>query len=195
MTMTPKLKTLNLLALIASLAYVLMPHPVTAEQKRKYAKTVPVGTRQVRVDDTCMTLHASLWAQDFFDTLEKITTPQRIEFRKKSDVVRTFPETIYVRVRAFNSKCSAGPTTGQETVAEMKLMESLHFEASWVRDSETRAVSELSVKRSSKISSAFYHDWIYDLPIPSRDVPLTDHLEVSIITRDGNKIASFTAVL
>jgi hypothetical protein len=193
--MSPKHRLVYLLVLAASLACSTVVHSAATEQKRKYSKTVSFGVRRVHVDDACMTIYASLLAPDFFDNLERIQTPQGAEFRKKSDVVKTFPETIFVKIRAFVSKCGGGSTAEQEALSEVKLMESLSFEASWERDSETRTIGQVSIKRSPKTRSAFYHDWVYELSVPSRDVPLTDHLTVSIFTQDGKSIASFTAAL
>jgi hypothetical protein len=191
--MPTKEKSLRLIVL-ALLAWAVLIHSASADQKRKYGKTVSFGVKQGRVGDTCMTIHATLLAPEFLENLERIQTQMGVEFRSRSGIVKTFPETILVNIRTFLSKCN-GSTAEQETVREVKLMDSLRFEASWESDSKTSSVNELAVKRSSRTPSAFYHDWLYQLSIPSRDVPLTEHLNVTVFSQDGKKIASFTAAL
>jgi len=193
MGMLPQNKNF-LLIVLASLACTLLIHPTAADQKRKYGKTVSFGVKQGRIDNICMTIHATLLAPDFLENLERTQTQMGVEFRRRSGAVKSFPEAILVNLRTYVSKCD-GSTAEQAIASEVKLMESLKFEAAWEGDSRTSNINEVVVKKSSRTSSAFYHDWLYQLSIPSRDVPLTDHLNVAILSQDGTRIASFRAAL
>jgi len=170
-------------------------HSAQTQQKRKYGKTVSLGAKQAQLDEICITVHSSLIAGDFFDSLQKIPSDHGVEFRKESNIVENFPDTIFVTIRAFVSQCGEKSSHDGEIKKEIDLMESLHFAASWKSGSETREIPDLSVKRSAKTSSAFYHDWLYQLSIPSQNIPLTDHLKVSIFTKDGKRVVAFTAAL
>jgi hypothetical protein len=190
------LKQIALLSICAAHLFgcLLLVHSAETKRERRYGKTIPMGAAQADVQHIPITMVASLTAEHFFDHLERIRTEHGIEFRKRSKVVQEFPDTISVTIRVSCPPCYL--QAGKHHIEiEINEMESMSFQASWERGSETTEISHVSVSRSSKYFAAFYHDWLYELYIPSRNIPLTDALNVSVFAQNGQKLAVFKAAL
>ncbi len=161
----------------------------------QYRQRVRLGADMVNFDNTCVFFTASMTAGDFFDGLRRIKTPTGAEFRKGSSVVDHFPEKISVEIRGVVTKCSENPREVLVPGLAADFMSSLRFEAQWGRGSEFQPAENLSAQTSPRPLSKLKNIWTYTVTIPSKDVPLTDHLVVSVLSKEGKKVTRFSARL
>ncbi|HWF93171.1 MAG TPA: hypothetical protein VN684_12855 [Terriglobales bacterium] len=194
MLIPSRMQTLFALAIFVAIPFRLAGDP--REKPQKYEKEVFFGLTQIQTNDGCVNMTVAVSAGDFFWHLQKIQNGDAVEFRKGSQVVTAFPENISVTLQVsdpglgIDMYCRGKSAIQMKTIGDFALMKSLQFKAFWERNSQIRDAVELSVQGHS---SLIYR--IYVLSIQSRDVPLTDHLILSVFDGAGNKVATFSLAL
>jgi hypothetical protein len=185
------------------------PQP-TPNRKPTYGRFVAMGADVYRSDHTCVILGAFLTAGDFFEGVNRIERHDHVEFRKGQKVLRYFPSTMTVKLEAHVDKCTDAPP---ETVVPDggTLLEGLHFEAHWKRGVQTRRVESLSSKKCERpqsqldptsalaraqrgIEDIWRKTWICELTVEDTNVPLTDHLIITV-SPGGTNPLRFSAQL
>jgi hypothetical protein len=141
--------------------------------------------------DTCVSFDADLMAE-FFSGLERSETPKGSTFRKSDQLVSGFPDHVVLRITTKAWDCATeGPWAtvmpGLAWSLPPELL-GLRFRVNWV-GSAVRELGELQPEFFSEPSSDLRPpDKFYSLDVPSDGVPLTDSLEVRILTKTGNQI-------
>jgi hypothetical protein len=164
--------------------------------RTRYRRVVPLGFGLVKFEDTCISFHASMSADDFFDGLERTETPRGPQFRKNSRILSNFPDDTSVEIWAYVERCSRQELRDLVPASATEFMRSLRFEAKWKRGVEFRSVEKLSIETSPPSwNETGVSPWIFTLMMASKNVPLSDSLVVAVISEDGKKVASFSARL
>ena len=156
----------------------------------KDRKTEPNALDKMRVggsilQNSSVSLTASLGSGDFFVNLKRKKTPAGYEFTKKSQFVTLFPQKLKVEINIGGSYLSS-PSIG-------KLSE-VDFRAEWKRGDALRPVSSLSAESGQRPFLETTVGIWHLLTIQDNDVPLTDVLVVTMF-KDGDTLATFTSTL
>ncbi len=188
-------RSVGVLLLVWTLASALDLRALDETRSKVYGKEVVVAVHEfVRFRNTCIFFNVSLTAGDFFDGLHRINTPTGAHFRKRERTIDYFPDQILVEIRADVSICDT-PEIVVLPVA-IEFMRSLRFEAKWKRESELRPIEDPSIERSQLPFGEMTRSvWLYKLTIQSKEVPLGDHLVITLITKGGERLARFSARL
>jgi len=138
---------------------------------------------------------------DFFENLQAVNSPQGTTFRNDSGEVRFFPEQMTITIRMF------GPVTPNgKSIPSRKLnydqMRDLRFKLQWKRGMKLRPVREF---RSLTATEGTFIDlensgrpmdgWTYEMVVHDSQVPVTDHLILSILSPENKLIARMSAHL
>jgi hypothetical protein len=101
-------------------------------------KKLPLTVDFLRADDMCLILFGTVGAGDFFDHVRARKTAHGVQFRRGSQVVTTFPESLVVSIIAVLGTCSAreraaqADDVSQESVGfDENFMQSVTFDGSW----------------------------------------------------------------
>jgi hypothetical protein len=184
--------------LVAALICSISSPGAPSKHRSPYRQSVAFGPQNVELDGICFVLVGSMSAGDFFTGLRRIDTPNGVEFRKGSSMMERFPSEISVRIAADGIACPDKPGGENMPVPSADLANSMRFEASWKRGMQLRPVETLSVKGPA-IEKGWipwaepYPMWIYELKVVSKDVPLTDHLVISLYSKDHKRLARLSA--
>jgi len=127
---------------------------------------------------------------NFFNDLERTPTSGGVKFRKKGMLISSYSGPINLEVIptvTFTRGEFALTSTimGLEPLPEWLL--NLRFRIKWV-GSESRDLGEVPAELRQKASDLAPLYEQYWLEIPAQDVPITDSLEVHILSADGNQL-------
>jgi hypothetical protein len=159
----------------------------------------------------CLFVWGMMTAPDFFAGLERRETPEGPQFRRGSRVVSQFPGEMIVRVRMREFPCHVrvkqdeGPPLPELT---LETMNSLRFEAQWKRGMRLRPVENLTLRTffvdkdqprlfvsMPAAAAPAPSAWNYEFVVSSENVPLTDHLILSVFAPDGRRLVRVSARL
>ncbi len=177
--------------------------------RQKYDGGVRFVTDAELPQGPCLYLLGMMTAPDFFVGLERRETSQGTEFRRGSRVITQFPDQVIVRIRIREFPCRVRVKRDEGSappMATLETMSSLRFAASWKRGMQMRPVGNLTQRTFfvEKDESLLFigmptmparNVWNYEFVVPSHDVPLTDHLILTIYTPDGWRLARVSARL
>lgn len=163
-----------------------------AAQIVEYKEVVPLSSGQVRDHDVCVTFSPVMAAGDFFDGLQRHETPSGDEFHKNSRLVTSFPEQLTVQLQLSISVCDADIYTPAPAPS---FVSGIRFRAQWKRGLAMRPVTELRVQRVAITSEEGDSRLLFLLKIRDQDVPLTDHLIISIISPQGKLLSRMSGRL
>ncbi|MFY9801856.1 MAG: hypothetical protein WA211_00515 [Candidatus Acidiferrales bacterium] len=158
----------------------------------EYKDDVALSTGQIRRGDVCVNLTPVLQSGDFFDGLERIDTAQGSEFRKNSRVITNFPDYMIVEMNVRIEDCDTDVYTPAPTPDFVK---SMHFRVQWKRGVYLRPVGSVSIESKPVRMDEGDNRMLFVLTIRDRNVPLTDHLIVSVIGSDGKLMSRMSARL
>ncbi|MGB8542114.1 MAG: hypothetical protein WCD49_10815 [Candidatus Acidiferrales bacterium] len=173
--------------LILPSAFGQAPPPIV-----EYKEVVPISSGQIRDGKICVNFNPVMTAGDFFDGLERRETASGDEFRKSSQVVRNFPEQITVQVQTFITVCDADIYTAAPLPP---FFNGIQFKAQWKRGLAMRAVSQVTVQRVIFASEDGNNRLMFLLKIRDHDVPLTDHLIISVLSQQGKLLSRMSGKL
>ena len=158
----------------------------------EYKEVVPLSSGQVRDHDVCVTFTPVMTAGDFFDGLQRHETPSGDEFRKNSRVMTDFPDQLTVQLQLSISVCDADIYTPAPAPS---FVSGIRFKAQWKRGLAMRPVTELRVQRVAITSEEGDSRLLFLLKIRDQDVPLTDHLIISVISPQGKLLSRMSGRL
>jgi len=173
--------------LILSSAFAQVPPPIV-----EYKEVVPITSGQIRDGKTCINFNPVMTAGDFFDGLQRRETMSGDEFLKNSQMVRTFPDQITVQIQTSITVCDADIYTA---AAVPSFFNGLRFKAQWKRGLAMRAVSQVTVQRVMFASEDGNNRLMFLLKIRDHDVPLTDHLIISVMSPQGKLLSRMSGKL
>jgi hypothetical protein len=188
-----KMPALRLLAILAPSLFSLVPFGALAEAPAQgpapiveYKEVVPLSSGQVRAGDVCVNFGPVMTSGDFFDGLQRRETPSGDEFHKNSRVVKDFPEQLTVQVQLSISVCDADIYTPAPAPG---FVNGIRFKAQWKRGLAMRPVAQFAVQRVAITSEEGDSRMLFLLKIRDKDVPLTDHLIISVISPQGKLLS------
>jgi hypothetical protein len=173
--------------LILPSAFGQAPPPIV-----EYKEVVPITSGQIRDGKTCISFNPVMTAGDFFDRLQRRETPSGDEFLKNSQMVTTFPDQITVQVQTSITICDADIYTAAPVPS---FFNGLQFKAQWKRGLAMRTVSQVTVQRVMFASEDGNNRLMFLLKIRDHDVPLTDHLIISVISPQGKLLSRMSGKL
>jgi len=179
--------TIAALLLIFQNAFAQAPPPIV-----EYKEVVPITSGQIRDGKVCVNFNPVMTAGDFFDGLQRRETASGDEFRKNSQVVETFPDQITVQVQTAINICDADIYTPAPVPS---FFNDLRFKVQWKRGLTMRPASQVAVQRVMFASEDGNNRLMFLLKIRDHDVPLTDHLIISVISPQGKLLSRMSGKL
>ncbi len=136
---------------------------------------------------------------DFFDGVERTNASGVVELRKKGKLIPTYSGSLILEVTPLVSSYNRwklwtlSAIMGDESLPEW--LQTLRFRVKWV-GSEFRDLGEVR----SGLEQQPWPEWNapitrYRLEIPAQDVPITDSLEVQILSASGNQLGCISGHL
>ena len=166
------------------------------EKKIEYKNRIPIGFWSIGLQNqTCLQVHASMSAGDFFEGLERTDTPAGPEFRKRGQRVNSFPSELVVDIWVQTLSCRAKPPLVPFSGSTSDLLKSLRFETAWKSGEELRHIEDVVVERNRLPWRELADEWTFRLTIPAQNVPLASQLIVLLNSREGREIKTFSAHL
>jgi hypothetical protein len=168
-------------------------------KKTKYDQSVPIPRQSLERNGVCGALAGNMTAGDFFRDLERREAPGGIEFRKKSQVIREFPPELSVALTGTIGSCPTSVPNSASTSSLTDFINHLKVGAEWTNRAGPRPVPNLLVVRHLPRDVWWPETdpprWGLEIKVPSKDVPLTDSLIISIQSEDGHRVMNFTVEL
>jgi hypothetical protein len=158
----------------------------------EYKEVVPLSSGQVRDQDVCVNFSPVMASGDFFDGLQRHETPSGDEFHKNSRLVTNFPEQLTIQLQLSISVCDADIYTPAPAPS---FVSGIRFRAQWKRGLAMRPVTELRVQRVAITSEEGDSRLLFLLKIRDQNVPLTDHLIISVISPQGKLLSRMSGRL
>ncbi|MGA8037559.1 MAG: hypothetical protein WA823_01055 [Candidatus Acidiferrales bacterium] len=157
----------------------------------EYKEQVPLSIGEVRRGETCVTFEPFMQAGDFFDGLQRLDLPSGPMFRKNSTQVTTYPTYVTVDMHVNIHECDSNLYTAASSpdfVAGMK------FRAQWKREMDMRP-ADFTVEKVPLNLEEGDNRLLFVLRIKNQNVPLTDHLIISVWTDHGKLLSRMSARL
>jgi hypothetical protein len=157
----------------------------------EYTERVPMSTGEVRRGDVCATFYPELESNEFFRGLQRTETDDGRTFRKYSQLVATYPPQLRIQIDVRISICDADVYTPAPIPDFLK---TLHFKVQWKKAMYLRPVGSFVVENvplnleqseNRRLLVVQIHD--------SNNVPLTDHLILTILSPDGKILSRMAA--
>lgn len=158
----------------------------------QYTESVKLSTGEVRRGDICVTFEPRMESGTFFDGLERIDLDSGIQFRKNSASVFNFPSYLKIDIRVSVHVCDSNIYTPAHSPDFMKGMK---FRAQWKRNLDLRPVANITLENVPLNLEEGDNRLLFVLRIRDEDVPLTDHLIISVLTAQGKLLSRMSARL
>jgi hypothetical protein len=157
-----------------------------------YTESVRLSTGEIRRGDTCVTFEPTMESGTFFDGLERIDLDSGVQFRRNSASVLLFPSYLKIDIHVSVHLCDANIYTPARSPDFMKGMK---FRAQWKRNLELRPVANITLESVPLNLEDGDNRLLFVLRIRDEDVPLTDHLIISVLTAQGKLLSRMSARL
>jgi hypothetical protein len=199
--MTPLFKRPSVLCLLFFALSVGLALPGSAAKKTTYPSRFFLPEQQFEVDGFCGNLSGTVGAGDFFTGLERIETNQAVEFRKKSQIVRVFPDELYVNLAGTIGSCPNSLPNTLSTEALDDFANGLKITTQWVDGNAGQSIANVSVAKILPSTRWWTENpnelpqWAFRIKVPSKDIAISDALVISLLSEDGHKIINFTFLL
>jgi hypothetical protein len=156
-----------------------------------YKEQVPLTIGEVRRGDTCVTFEPFMQAGDFFEGLQRLDLPSGPTFRKNSSQVTSYPTYVTIDMHVNIHECDSNLYTSASSpdfVAGMK------FRAQWKRNLDMRP-ADFTVEKVPLNLEEGDNRLLFVLRLKNQNVPLTDHLIISVWTDHGKLLSRMSARL
>lgn len=152
------------------------------------------------IDGALVVIHGVLGPTSFFKNLRCVASGDNTAFMNDMSEAGTFPNRLTITLFII------GPVPKNEFAQPKSLdaeyMLGLSFNANWKRGLKLRPVKafrQLSASESRAPDLAVHltarQCWIYEFVVEDADVPLTDHLILSIVSPENKRLARLSAYL
>jgi len=159
----------------------------------EYTERVAMNTGEIRKANVCLTIYPNLESDDFFKGLQRIDRDGIIEFHRYSRTVSTYPAHLTIQIVVSASICDADVYT---PVPIPDYLNTLHFKVQWKRGLYLRSVEKFSVESVPTDLETSPNRRQLIIPIhDEHDVPLTDHLILTVLSSDGKILSRMAARL
>jgi hypothetical protein len=157
----------------------------------EYTERVPMSTGEVRRGDVCATFYPELESNEFFRGLQRTETDDGRTFRKYSQLVTTYPPQLRIQIDVRISICDADVYTPAPIPDFLK---TLHFKVQWKKAMYLRPVGSFVVENVPLNLEQSENRRLLVVQIrDSNNVPLTDHLILTILSPDGKILSRMAA--
>jgi hypothetical protein len=155
----------------------------------------------------CFRISGEVNGQDFFNNLKRIDDEHGTVFRRGTEVVSEFPETLDVSFAIRDEPCSPGlRQIAPRTYLTREMMSQLQLLIYWkhgvdlrpvkdVKEVEARVARIIPYARGLAAELPERFEWSYLLTVPSAGVPLTDSLVFVFRTNEEHIAARVAARL
>lgn len=155
----------------------------------------------------CFRVSGHMSSGNFFDDLKRIDTQQSTVFRRGTETVTKFPDSVTVTFSIRDELCPAGiQQVGTRAYMTQKMLEDLRLSIYWKHGVDLRPVKNVKevdsrVERINPYASSLAaelparYEWSYELVLPSAGVSLSDSLAFVFRTPDGRIAARVAARL
>jgi len=167
----------------------------TAEYSRKYDEGALVGHTVFQRLDQCVLFIADL-SSPYFKGLERINKLGQVEFHKNGNPTSDYPDSVVLEIQPHVHQCSPW-LDGYEYEAEVVPPEflNLRFQLKWL-GSKTQELGEIEAElRTEPWPELRPPERFYRLQVPTKNLRLTDTLEIHILSPSGKQLACITGHL
>jgi hypothetical protein len=158
----------------------------------EYKDDVSLSNGQIRAGDVCVNFIPVMQSLGFFNGLERIDTSQGSEFRRNSQPVDFFPDYLTIEITIRIEVCDSNTYTPAQTPDAIKGMQ---FRVQWKRGLYLRPVASLTIERKPLRLEEGDNQMLYVIKVRDHNVPLTDHLILSVISANGKIMSRMSARL
>jgi hypothetical protein len=163
-----------------------------AGKMHEYKDDVSLSTGQIRADDVCVNFIPILQSLGFFNGLERIDTAQGPEFRRNSNPVAYFPDYLTIEIDIRIEVCDASLYTPAKTPDAIKGMQ---FRVEWKRGLYLRPAANVTIERKPMQMEEGDNRMLYVIKLRDHNVPLSDHLILSVLSPKGKILSRMSARL
>jgi hypothetical protein len=163
----------------------------TPQKIVEHGERVAMSTGQIRKGEICADFYPDLESDEFFNGLQRIDGDRTSEFRKSSRTVTTYPAHLTIQIDVRISVCDANIYT---PAIAPDFLKTLHFKVQWKRELYLRPVASYAVE--SVPLNLSEDDGRRLLVVQIRDnnnIPLTDHLVLTILSPEGKILSRMVA--
>jgi hypothetical protein len=159
----------------------------------EYNERVAMSTGQVRKGDICLDFYPDLESDEFFKGLQRIDNEYGSEFQKYSHPVTTYPSRLAIQIDLRTSVCDADVYTPAPVPEFLK---TLRFKVQWKRQLYLRPVAGYSVANVPLNLDDDQGRRLLVIQIrDANNIPLTDHLILTIFSPEGKLLSRMVARL
>jgi hypothetical protein len=191
---------------------LMVPAGSTSQFKRdknvwNYDGGVIFATDGALPNGACFRVSGEVNSGDFFNNLKRIDDEHGTVYRRGTELVSRFPETLDLSFSIHDEPCTPGlRETAPRTYLTREMMSQLQLSVYWKRGVDLRPVKDVKeiearveriapFARSLAAELPVRFEWSYLLTIPSAGVPLTDSLVLVFRTNDEHIAARVAARL
>lgn len=188
---------------------LLVPSASTSQFRREksiwnYDGGIIFATDGAFPSGVCFRVSGEVNAGDFFNNLKRVDDGHGTVFRRGTELVSQFPETLDVSFAIRDEPCASGlREIARRTYLTREMMSQLQFSIYWkhgvdlrpvknVREVEARVERIVPFARGLAAELPERFEWSYQLLVPSGGVPLTDSL-VFVFRTNEERIAARVA--
>ncbi len=155
----------------------------------------------------CFRISGWMNSQDFFDNLKRVDFEESTTFRRGSETVTQFPESVVVSFAIRDEPCPTGvQQVGTRAYMTQTMVDNLRLSIYWKHGLDLRPAKNMKllnarVDRINPYATALAaelpprYEWSHDLSVSSAGVPLSDSLVFVFRTPDGRIAARVAARL
>ena len=176
---------------ILAVALCMAGQGLNGEQQTRYDSSIPMSSEMISFGGVCVAFTASMNSPDF-KGVKRVDSPSGSEFYRAKKVISKFPDVVDVLVWATPYLCSSRDRTKQPKDLAMENMQDMTFHFSWKHDFEMRPAELLdSVKNHFPARNI----WFFNFQVKETAIPLTDHLILHIVDKEGVEQAKLSGRL
>jgi len=198
---------------LSLLCFLLLAPPASTGQFKRdkniwnYDGGVIFATDGALPNGVCFRVSGDVNAADFFNNLKRVDDERGTVFRRGTELVSEFPETLDVSFSIRDEPCSRGlRETAPRTYLTREMMSQLQLLIYWkhglnlrpvkdVKQVEARLERIVPFARGLAAELPVRFEWSYQLLVPSAGVPLTDSLVFVFRTTEERVAARVAARL
>jgi hypothetical protein len=155
----------------------------------------------------CFRVSGRVTSEDFFNNLKRVDTDKGTIFRRGTQIITQFPETLVAAFAIHDQLCpSSIQQVGTRTYMTQEMMQNLRLSIYWKHGVDLRPVKntkllDARVDRINPYTTALAaelprrYEWSYELSVPSEGVSLSDSLVFVFRTPDERIAARVAARL
>jgi len=176
------------------LSWILALAPLGARaHSGTYEGVIEFGSQLLYLKDGCLSIHGTVSAGGFFQDLRRIDIGGQLEYTKRGQVVKEYPESLTASIDI--DQCLAQSPDSTPSI----FSHSFKFEVDWKHEMRLRpAVLLPTVAHCARYLPVglFGEDppsIRCEMTVASKGVPLADHLIVLIFEADGRRLTRISA--